>query len=164
MTRYLSCHDAPTSPSQVQHHQMLRLPRKVHYDLCYKLHEASFTMADGSIVMLENQLVISHPPVRQFFFALWRRILYELLHSFALGAVPYANSPNAEPATKNDAPTSPNIATRSHSTMPQESHQTSFAMTDDSRMIRTWSEHELVISHPPVRWGYFSCFVKRIMH
>ena len=29
---------------------------------------------------------------------------------------------------------------------------------DDSSVIRPWSEHELVISHPPVRRGYFSRF------
>ena len=28
----------------------------------------------------------------------------------------------------------------------------------DSSMIRPWSDHELVISHPPVRRGYFSRF------
>ena len=28
----------------------------------------------------------------------------------------------------------------------------------DPAMIRTRSDHELVISHPPVRWGYFSRF------
>ena len=33
-----------------------------------------------------------------------------------------------------------------------------FQCGDDSSMIREWSEHELVISHPPVRRGYFSRF------
>ena len=33
-----------------------------------------------------------------------------------------------------------------------------FQCGDDSSMIRAWSEHELVISHPPVRRGYFSRF------
>ena len=33
-----------------------------------------------------------------------------------------------------------------------------FQCAADSTMIRTWSEHELVISHPPVRRGYFSRF------
>ena len=28
----------------------------------------------------------------------------------------------------------------------------------DPNMIRAWSDHELVISHPPVRGGYISCF------
>ena len=31
-----------------------------------------------------------------------------------------------------------------------------FQCAADSSMIRTWSDHELVISHPPVRRGYFS--------
>ena len=33
-----------------------------------------------------------------------------------------------------------------------------FQCTADSPMIRAWSDHELVISHPPVRRGYFSRF------
>ena len=33
-----------------------------------------------------------------------------------------------------------------------------FQCAADSTMIRTWSDHELVISHPPVRRGYFSRF------
>ena len=33
-----------------------------------------------------------------------------------------------------------------------------FQCGDDSNMIRPWSDHELVISHPPVRRGYFSRF------
>ena len=33
-----------------------------------------------------------------------------------------------------------------------------FQCAADSTMIRAWSEHELVISHPPVRRGYFSRF------
>ena len=33
-----------------------------------------------------------------------------------------------------------------------------FQCAANSTMIRTWSEHELVISHPPVRRGYFSRF------
>ena len=31
-----------------------------------------------------------------------------------------------------------------------------FQCAADSTMIRTWSDHELVISHPPVRRGYFA--------
>ena len=33
-----------------------------------------------------------------------------------------------------------------------------FQCAADSTMIRAWSDHELVISHPPVRRGYFSRF------
>ena len=33
-----------------------------------------------------------------------------------------------------------------------------FQCAADSSMIRAWSDHELVISHPPVRRGYFSRF------
>ena len=41
-------------------------------------------------------------------------------------------------------------------------YEVSFTMRDrsenDPTMIREWSDHELVISHPPVRRGYFSRF------
>ena len=36
--------------------------------------------------------------------------------------------------------------------------EASFTMADNARMIRAWSEHELAISHPPLRRAYFSRF------
>ena len=40
----------------------------------------------------------------------------------------------------------------------QERLKRQFQCAADSSMIRAWSDHELVISHPPVRRGYFSRF------
>ena len=100
-------------------------------------------------------------------------------------------SPNAAPATKNDAhhwlsshmkrhlqcaeqqasprpPTSPNIAPATQNCTPKskkylpKTAEASIPMRGrfehDPSMIRTWSDHELVISRPPVRRGYFSRF------
>ena len=42
------------------------------------------------------------------------------------------------------------------SEIPRERLKRQFQCAADSSMIRAWSDHELVISHPPVRRGYFS--------
>ena len=87
-------------------------------------------------------------------------------------------SPKAAPATKSHAPTSPwqpvpRKGTLKHhqmSRLPRKvtvqycaCHTIRFAtqmawrvitMAEDSRPIREWCEHEVVISHPPVRRGY----------
>ena len=59
-------------------------------------------------------------------------------------------SPNTAPATENCIP-------KSKRNLPN-TVQESFTMADDSRMIRTRSEPELVISHTPVHRAYFSRF------
>ena len=55
------------------------------------------------------------------------------------------------------------IAFQNLSEILRERLKRQFQCAADSSMIRTWSEHdptihELVISHPPVRGGYISCF------
>ena len=50
------------------------------------------------------------------------------------------------------------IAPQKQRKMRRKQLKRQFQCGDDSSMIRPWSDHELVISHPPVRGGYFSRF------
>ena len=91
-------------------------------------------------------------------------------------------SPNTAPATKNDAhhwlsslmkrhlqcaeqQASPSNLTKYcachaklHSKIKDKFAENSWSVNSNAGTIRAWSEHELVISHPPVRRGYFSRF------
>ena len=63
-------------------------------------------------------------------------------------------SPNTAPATQKCTPKSKQNSPRTvEAPIPMRGR-----FDHDPTMIRTWSEHELVISHPPVRRGYFSRF------
>ena len=63
-------------------------------------------------------------------------------------------SPNTAPATQKCTPKSKRNSPRTvEAPIPMRGR-----FDHDPNMIRTWSEHELVISHPPVRRGYFSRF------
>ena len=55
-----------------------------------------------------------------------------------------SNVTNIAPATKNDIPKNDENVLKTD--------DASFPLADDSRMIRPWPEHELVISHLPVHW------------
>ena len=45
-----------------------------------------------------------------------------------------------------------------HSKIREKFAENSWRVNSNAGTIRTWSDHELVISHPPVRRGYFSRF------
>ena len=63
-------------------------------------------------------------------------------------------SPNTAPATQNCTPKSKkNLPKTAEASIPMRGR-----FEHDPTIIRTWSDHELVISHPPVRRGYFSRF------
>ena len=63
-------------------------------------------------------------------------------------------SPNTAPATQKCTPRSKRNSPRTvEASIPMRGR-----FDHDPSMIRTWSDHELVISHPPVRRGYFSRF------
>ena len=82
----------------------------------------------------------------------------------------YPTSPNIVPArrhgshdwsssnTKRHLHSSPNIAPAipKYQENVLKTDETSFTMAEDSAMILAWPKHELVISHPPVPWSYFS--------
>ena len=157
-----------------EHPQMLRLPwketcqEKSHYDLWHEPHEVWFTMADDS------NMIGTHPAMKLqnwTFFHLGNAFCMEKLIISCSGYLPKlqvditimlrlprkVTPQHRQMLRKSDVSPSPNVApaTKSHSTMCGTNRMKPHLQW---RMIRTWFGNELVISHSPVRRGYFSHF------
>ena len=115
-------------------------------------YETSFTMRGATSLILQRHQVLHLP--RKMTLMIDARHIWHVIYNARSNRHRPPTSPKTAPATQNCIPKSKKNC--------QKTDEVSFTMRDrsenDPRMIRPWSEHEIVISHPPVRRGYFSRF------
>ena len=147
-------------------HRILRLPRKWHSDItkycachekwCASLivvaYETSFTMRGATGIALQPHQILRLP--RKMALMIDLRNIWNVIYNARSNRHHPPTSPNTAPATQKCTPKSKRNSPRTvEAPIPMRGR-----FDHDPNMIRTWSEHELVISHPPVRRGYFSRF------
>ena len=101
-------------------------------------YEMLFTMRGATRVTFQPHQILRLPQNMTRMIA--SRHIWNVIYNARSNTQHRPTSPNTAPATQNASCT-----TRGRS-------------DHGPTMIRTWSDHELVISHPPVRRGYFSRF------
>ena len=144
-------------------------------------HDTSFTMRGATSITLQPHQMLPLP--RKMMRIIDCRRIWNVIYNARSHRHRPPTSPNTAPATQNDShdwssshmerhlqcaeqQASPHqilrlprkSALENLSEILRERLKRQFQCAADSTMIRTWSEHELVISHPPVRRGYFSRF------
>ena len=133
----------------LQHHQMLRLPPRMTlmidarrtWNVIYNLQctgHQDLTLQRHQILRLPRKMT--------------RMIDARHIWNVTCNAQSNRTHP---PTSPNTAPAAQICTPKSKRNLPK-TVQASFTMADDSRMIRTWSEHEIAKLNPAVRRAYFS--------
>ena len=189
MQRHLQCAEQQASPSNLTKCCACHVKSVSSWVLVS--YETSFTMRRATDLILQHHQVLRLP--RKMTRIIYPRDIWNVIYNARRNMHHLPTSPNAAPATKNDAhhwssshmkrylqcaeqQASPSNLTKYcachaklHSKIKEKFAENSWSVNSnagtirtwsdhDPNMIRTWSDHELVISHPPVRRGYFSRF------
>ena len=131
----------------LQHHQMLRLPRKMTRIIYPRdIYETLFRMRGGTGITRQSHQILCACHAKWLSWLIF--VTYET--SFTMrGATGITLQPHQILRLPRKS------ALQNLSEILRERLKRQFQCAADSTMIRTWSEHELVISHPPVRRGSF---------
>ena len=115
-------------------------------------YETSFTMRGATSITLQPHQILRLP--RKMALMIDLRHIWNVIYNARSNRHHPPTSPNTAPATQKCTPRSKRNSPRTvEASIPMRGR-----FDHDPSMIRTWSDHELVISHPPVRRGYFSRF------
>ena len=150
MKRHLQCAEQQISSSNITkccacHAKWLASSILVTY-------ETSFTMRGETCITFQPHLMLPLP--RKMMRIIDLRHIWNVIYNARSNRHHPPTSPNTAPATQNYTPKSKkNLPKTAEASIPMRGR-----FDHDPNMIRTWSDHELVISHPPVRRGYFSRF------
>ena len=150
MTRHLQCAEQQISSSNITkccacHAKWLASSILVTY-------ETFFTMRGGTGITRQPHQILRLP--RKMTLMIDLRHIWNVIYNARSNRHHLPPSPNTAPATQKCTPKSKRNSPRTvEASIPMRGR-----FDHDPTMIRTWSEHELVISHPPVRRGYFSRF------
>ena len=140
-------------------HRILRLPQKVTLQDPQMLRQPQkMTFQDHQILRLSQKVTLQDHQILRLPRKMMRiidcRHLWNVIYNARSHRHHPPTSPNTAPATQNCTPKSKkNLPKTAEASIPMRGR-----FEHDPSMIRPWSEHELVISHPPVRRGYFSRF------
>ena len=111
-----------------------------------------FTMRGGTGITRQPHQILRLP--RKMTLMIDLRHIWNVIYNARSNRHHPPTSPNTAPATQKCTPKSKQNSPRTvEASIPMRGR-----FDHDPNMIRAWSEHELVISHPPVRRGYFSRF------
>ena len=150
MTRHLQCAEQQISSSNITkccacHAKWLASSILVTY-------KTLFTMRGGTGITRQPHQILRLP--RKMTLMIDLRHIWNVIYNAQSNKHHPPTSPNTAPATQNCIPKSKRNCPKTV--------EVSFTMRGrfehDPNPIRTRSEHDLVISHPPVRRGYFSHF------
>ena len=120
--------------------------------LIFVTYETSFTMRRATGITLQPHQILRLP--RKMTLMIDLRHIWNVIYNARSNRHHPPTSPNTAPATQKRTPKSKRNSPRTvEASIPMRGR-----FDHDPNMIRPWSEHELVISHPPVRRGYFSRF------
>ena len=150
MKRHLQCAEQQASPSNLTkccacHAKCISCMMSITY-------ETSFTMRGATGITLQPHQILRLPHKMSLMHDVHH--IWNVIYNARSNRHHPPTSPNAAPATQNDSPKS-----KKNSLKTVEVAITMRGRFDhDPSIIRPWSEHELVISHPPVRGGSFSHF------
>ena len=115
-------------------------------------YETSFTMRGATSITLQPHQILRLP--RKMALMIDLRHMWNVIYNARSNRHHPPTSPNTAPATQKCTPRSKrNSPSTVEASIPMRGR-----FEHDPNMIRAWSDHELVISHPPVRRGYFSRF------
>ena len=115
-------------------------------------YETLFTMRGGTGITRQPHQILRLP--RKMTLMIDLRHIWNVIYNARSNRHHPPPSPNTAPATQKCTPKSKRNSPRTvEASIPMRGR-----FDHDPTMIRTWSDHELVISHPPVRRGYFSRF------
>ena len=178
MQRHLQCAEQQASPSNLTKCCACHVKSVSSWVLV--TYETSFTMRGATSITLQPHQILRLPRKKSLAFD--PRHIWNVIYNARSNMHHLPTSPNAAPATKNDAhhwlswhmqchlqcaeqQASPSNLTKYcacnaklHFKIKEKFAQNSWSVNSNAGTIRTWSDHELVISHPPVRRGYFSRF------
>ena len=146
MKRHLQCAEQQVSYTNVTQYCACHVEWLA--SLILVTYETSFTMRGATDVIQQRHQGLRLP--RKMTRIIDPRGTWKVIYNARSNRHHLPTSPNTVPATQNCTP-------KSKRNLPK-TIEASFTMADDSRMIRPWSDHELVISHPPIRRGYFLRF------
>ena len=150
MTRHLQCAEQQISSSNITkccacHARWLASSILVTY-------ETLFTMRGGTGITRQPHQILRLP--RKMTLMIDLRHIWNVIYNARSNRHHPPTSPNTAPATQKCTPKSKRNSPRTvEASIPMRGR-----FDHDPNMIRPWSDHELVISHPPVRRGYFSRF------
>ena len=150
MTRHLQCAEQQISSSNITkccacHAKWLASSIRVTY-------ETLFTMRGGTGIIRQPHQILRLP--RKMTRIIYPRDIWNVISNARSNRHLPPTWPNTAPATQNCTPkTKKNAPKTAEASIPMRGR-----FEHDPSMIRPWSDHELVISHPPVRGGYFSRF------
>ena len=147
-TEYCACHE--------KWHSDITKYCACHEKWCASLivvaYETSFAMRGATGIALQPHQILRLP--RKMTLMIDLRHIWNVIYNARSNRHHPPTSPNTAPATQKCTPKSKRNSPRTvEAPIPMRGR-----FDHDPNMIRTWSEHELVISHPPVRRGYFSRF------
>ena len=115
-------------------------------------YETSLTMRGATSITLQPHQILRLP--RKIALMIDLRHIWNVIYNARSNRHHPPTSPNTAPATQKCTPRSKRNSPRTvEASIPMRGR-----FEHDPNMIRAWSDHELVISHPPVRGGYISCF------
>ena len=150
MTRHLQCAEQQISSSNIT--KCCACHAKWLASSILVTHETSFTMRGATSITLQPHQMLPLP--RKMMRIIDCRRIWNVIYNARSNRHHPPTSPNTAPATQNCTPKSKkNLPKTVEASIPMRGR-----FEHDPSMIRPWSEHELVISHPPVRRGYFSRF------
>ena len=150
MKRHLQCAEQQASPSNVTKYCACHVKRVS--SLILVTYETSFTMRGATSITLQPHQMLPLP--RKMIRIIDCRRIWNVIYNARSNRHHPPTSPNTAPATQNCTPKSKkNLPKTVEASIPMRGR-----FEHDPNMIRAWSDHELVISHPPVRRGYFSRF------
>ena len=150
MQRHLQCAEQQASPSNLT--KYCACHAKWLSWLIFVTYGTSFTMRGATGIALQPHQILRLP--RKMTLMIDLRHIWNVIYNARSNRHHPPTSPNIAPATQKCTPKSKRNSPRTvEASIPMRGR-----FDHDPNMMRTWSEHELVISHPPVRRGYFSRF------
>ena len=151
MKRHLQCAEQQASPSNLT--KYCACHGKRISSLILVTYETSFTMRGATSITPQPHQMLPLP--RKMMRIIHCRDICNVIYNARSNRHRPPTSPNTAPATQKYTPkskkNSPKTAEASIPTRGRFEHGPSMIRT----WIRAWSEHELVISHPPVRRAYY---------
>ena len=148
MKRYLQCAEQQASPSNLT--KCCPCHEKWCASLIVVAYETSFTMRVATGITLQPHQILRLP--RKMTRIIYPRDIWNVISNARSNRHLPPTWPNTAPATQSCTPkTKKNAPKTAEASIPMRGR-----FEHDPSMIRPWSDHELVISHPPVRGGYFS--------
>ena len=142
-SRPVQCAEQPDSPSNIP--KYCTCHEKWLSSLILLTYETSFTMRGATGINLQPHQILRLP--RKTTLMIDARHIWNVIYNAGSHRAHPPTSPNTAPVTQKCTP-------KSKRNLPK----TVEGVIYNARPIRPWSDHELVISHPPVRRSYFSRF------